>query len=57
MKPLKPWVDGVQSSDGTVTWSLYVLADDRQPFTAVQAREFAAMILQAADELDRLTAL
>ena len=26
------YVDGVQASDGTVAWSLYVLADDRQPF-------------------------
>jgi hypothetical protein len=35
-------------------WSLFVVADDREPFTGVQARRFAAMILQAADELDRL---
>lgn len=32
--------------------ALYVLADDREPFTATQAREFAAMILAAADEFD-----
>jgi len=48
------YVDGVQASDGTVQWSLFVVADDREPFTGVQARRFAAMILQAADELDRL---
>ena len=30
------------------------LADDREPFSSVQARRFAAMILEAADELDRL---
>lgn len=35
-------------------WSLYVLADDRQPFISAQARRFAAMILEAADECDRL---
>jgi len=46
------YVDGAQASDGTVQWSLYVLADDREPFTAGQARRFAAMILEAADELD-----
>jgi hypothetical protein len=43
--------------DGTpVAWSLCVLADDRKPFTAAQARRFAAMILEAADELERLDA-
>jgi hypothetical protein len=48
------YVDGVQSSDGAVQWSLFVLADDREPFTSVQARRFAAMIVEAADELDGL---
>ena len=48
------YVEGVQRSDGTVQWSLFVLADDRQPFTSAQARRFAAMILEAADELDGL---
>lgn len=47
------YVDGVQSADGTVEWSLYVLADDREPLTSDQARKFAAMIT-AADELDGL---
>ena len=47
------YVDGVQSTDGTVEWSLYVLADDREPLTADQARRFAAMITDAANELDR----
>ncbi|MGO9186217.1 hypothetical protein [Mycobacterium sp.] len=46
------YVDGVQRSDGTVQWSLFVLADDREPFASTQARRFAAMILEAADELD-----
>jgi len=50
------YVEGVQRSDGTVQWSLCVLADDREPFTAGQARRFAAMIIEAADELDRLEA-
>ena len=46
------YVDGLQHTDGTVEWSLYVLADDRKPFTADQARQFAAMIIEAADKLD-----
>jgi hypothetical protein len=32
------YVDGVQHSDGAVEWSLYVLADDREPLTSDQAR-------------------
>lgn len=48
------YVDGVQDTDGTVEWSLFVLADDREPLTADQARQFAAMIVEAADELDWL---
>jgi hypothetical protein len=48
------YVDGVQGTDGAVKWSLYVLADDRKPFTAEQARQFAVMIAAAADELDGL---
>jgi hypothetical protein len=47
------YLDGTAQA-GAVDWSLYVLADDRQPFTAAQAREFAGMILAAADELDGL---
>jgi hypothetical protein len=30
------------------------VADDREPFTSTDARQFAAMILEAADELDGL---
>ena len=48
------YVDGVQHSDDAVEWSLYVLADDREPLTSDQARQFAAMITAAADELDGL---
>jgi hypothetical protein len=47
------YLDGI-ARPRRVDWSLYVLADDREPFTAAQAREFAAMILAAADELDGL---
>ncbi|WP_205877585.1 hypothetical protein [Mycobacterium camsae] len=48
------YLDGVQASDGTVQWSLFVLADDREPLSVDQARSFAAMIATAADELERL---
>lgn len=48
------YLDGAPRPDGSVEWSLYVLADDREPLTAAQAREFAAMIIAAADELDGL---
>lgn len=48
------YLDGTPQAGGAVDWSLYVLADDREPLTAAQAREFAAMILAAADELDAL---
>lgn len=47
-------VNGEQSADGTATWGLFVLADDRKPLTSGQAREYAAMVLAAADELDAL---
>jgi hypothetical protein len=48
------YLDGTPQAGGRVDWSLFVLADDRKPFTAAQAREFAGMILAAADELDSL---
>jgi hypothetical protein len=48
------YLDGTAQAGGGVDWSLFVLADDREPLTAAQAREFAAMILAAADELDGL---
>jgi hypothetical protein len=44
------YVDGVQGTNGTVTWSLFVLADDRESMTSDQ---FAAMISAAAEEMDR----
>lgn len=49
------YVSGVQDSDGATTWSLYALADDKQPMTSAQAREYATLLLAAADELDQLT--
>jgi hypothetical protein len=48
------YLDGTPRPDGSVDWSLFVLADDREPLTAAQARDLAGMILAAADELDRL---
>jgi hypothetical protein len=48
------YLDGTAQPGGGVEWLLYVLADDREPLTAAQAREFAGMILAAADELDGL---
>jgi hypothetical protein len=42
----------VQGTNGTVTWSLFVLADDRESMTSDQ---FAAMISAAAEEMDRLS--
>jgi hypothetical protein len=46
-------VDGVQHADGSATWSIYVHADD-DPTTADQARAFAAALIEAADDLNRL---
>ena len=51
----KVFVEGVQSSDGSVQWSLSALADDQKTLTAQQARDYAAMLVAAADELDMLT--
>jgi hypothetical protein len=48
------YLDGTARPGGSVEWRLFVLADDREPLTAAQAREFAGMILAAADELDAL---
>jgi hypothetical protein len=48
------YIDGVQQLDGTVTWSLYVHADDGRDLTTDQVRQFAAQLVEAADEMDRL---
>lgn len=49
------FVDGVQSADGSVVWSLYALAGDCEPLTVEQGRQYAAMITEAADKVDALT--
>jgi hypothetical protein len=48
------YLDGTAQAGGEFEWLLYVLADDGEPLTAAQARQFAGMILAAADELDGL---
>jgi hypothetical protein len=48
------YVDGVQDITGTVRYELAIRAADT-PITSDQAREFAAMVAEAADEFDRLT--
>jgi hypothetical protein len=45
-------ISGFQSSDGTITRSIGVDATDT--LTADQARELAGMLLEVADEVDRL---
>lgn len=47
-------LDGIQHPDGTVVWSCYVHADERRVWPAVQLRQWAAMLIEAADELDSL---
>jgi hypothetical protein len=47
------YVDGVQSTTGTVRYELAIRAADT-PITSDQAREFAAMVAEAAGEYDRL---
>ena len=49
------YLDGVQTRDGAVSWSLYVHVEDREPRTADQVRVLAAHLAEAADELDRVT--
>ena len=46
-------ITGEQHPDGTVEWSAYAHADDN-PATPDQLRQFAAALLEAADELDEL---
>jgi hypothetical protein len=47
------WITGVQSPDGTVRWSLSFDAGDEADVPD-QIRERAAMLIEAADELERL---
>jgi hypothetical protein len=49
------YVDGVQATDGTVSWELSVSANHSHPITGDQARRYAAMIVEAADEFDGLS--
>jgi hypothetical protein len=49
------YVDGVQSVDGTVAWELALSANHSHPITSDQARRYAAMIVEAADEFDGLS--
>jgi hypothetical protein len=46
-------ITGEQHPDGTVGWAAHAHADDN-PATPDQLRQFAAAVLEAADELDRL---
>jgi hypothetical protein len=48
------YLDGEQTIDGAVCWSLYVHVEDSQAMTAEQVRQLAANLVEAADELDRL---
>jgi hypothetical protein len=46
-------IDGIQSADGSVRWSMYVNADD-DATTPDQALAFSALLLAASDELEAL---
>jgi hypothetical protein len=48
------YVDGVQDTDGAVVWELALHANHWPPITSDQARRYAAMIVEAADEFDGL---
>lgn len=48
-------IDGVQAPNGSVEWNAYAFADD-DVTSPQQLRMFAAMLMDAADELERLTA-
>lgn len=48
------YVDGVQSADGAVKWSLFILAYGREALSPQQARLLAAHLIEAADEVDEL---
>lgn len=46
-------VDGSQYPDGSVKWEMFASVDD-DPMTPEQARKFAAMLLDAASDFERL---
>ncbi len=47
-------IDGRQHCDGTVERAISVYADDSLTLTSAGARRFAALLIEGADELDRL---
>jgi hypothetical protein len=47
-------LDGIQHSDETVTWTSFVQTDEHQEWSAAQLRRWAAVLIEAADELDSL---
>ncbi|POY29126.1 hypothetical protein C3469_04310 [Mycobacterium kansasii] len=49
-------IDGWQQDDGTYTRRISLWGDDGGNLTSAQARQVAAMLLDAADELDRWAA-
>lgn len=51
--PLSVGISGVQSADGSVEWNVTAYAKD-DPVTPAQLREYAVMLTDAADELERL---
>lgn len=51
--PLSVCISGVQSPDGSVVWSVAAETKD-DAVTTEQLREYAALLIEAADELDDL---
>jgi hypothetical protein len=49
------FTDGVQDTTGAVVWELSLHANTQHPVTSGQARQYAAMIVEAADEYDGLS--
>lgn len=48
-------IDGRQQCDGTVVRGISPYVDDASHLTSAQARRLAALLIEAADELDRLS--
>lgn len=46
-------ISGIQQTDGTVTWAMYVSTDDNET-TPEQARRFAAQVVAIAEALEGL---
>jgi hypothetical protein len=47
-------IPGIQFSDGTIERHILTAGDGLEQMTAAQARRFAVLLVDAADELDRL---